>query len=50
MSEVPLDHELQRLCGTRRVAGDHRVSRHDRADLGNVRIQALRGDLGTSKA
>ena len=45
VSEVPLDHELQRLRGARRVPRHHRVACHDSANLRSMRVQTLSSDL-----
>lgn len=48
MSEMPLNHQLKRLCRTGRVASDHGIAGHDRADLGHMRVQTFRSDLAPS--
>ena len=45
VTEVLLDHELQRLGCASGVPGDHRVPRHDMFDSGMVRVDTLRGNL-----
>ena len=45
MTEVLLDHELQRLGRAGGVPGDHRVPRHDMFDSSMVRVNAFRSDL-----
>ena len=48
MPEMPLNHQLKRLCRTGRVASDHGIAGHDRADLGHMRVQTFRSDLAPS--
>lgn len=45
MTEVLLNHELQRLGSAGGVASDHRVPRHDLLDGSMMRVDALRGNL-----
>ena len=45
MTEVLLDHELQRLGSAGGVPSDHGVARHDMLDRGMVRVDTLCSDL-----
>ena len=45
VTEVLLDHELQRLGCASGVPGDHMVPRHDMFDSSMVRVNAFRSDL-----
>lgn len=45
MTKVPLNHELESLCCTGGVTGDHGTAGHDLADRCRVRIETVCSDL-----
>jgi len=47
MPEMLGDHEFEGLGRTGRIAGDHRVTRHNLTDRRRMRIEAFSSDLST---